>query len=173
MSDKCSVNHVFNSQLKALRSTLLPQVMEHWDELTDVQKEDMRDMGNFFCRMHILVNMALECDKTLGQLDNITQPAMPQSGESGAGRLVRTSVKALHTRGCEQSGAAADFLAFLQEKERLLMLVPYKGIDLIFYSIMQRQSIIIAKTSRSSLIYYPLGTGFSLLCWKIVVVRPM
>lgn len=104
MSDKCSVNHVFNSQLHALRSTLLLEVMEQWDELTDGQRDQMRNMGHFFCRMHILVNMALECDKTLSQLDEITQPdkthmfALAQSGESGAGRLVRTSVKA---GGCE------------------------------------------------------------------------
>lgn len=142
MSDKCSVNHVFNAQLKALRTTLLPQVMECWEDFTEAQREDVEDMGHFFCRMHILVNMALESDKTLSQLEEITLPdkihtfAYPQSGESGAGRLVRTAVKALHPRGCEQSGAAADFLAFLQEKERLLMLVPYKGnrFNILFYN---------------------------------------
>lgn len=141
MSDKCSVNHVFNAQLKALRAELLPAVVEQWDELSDATKSNLKDMGNYFCRMHILVNMALESDKVLKDLEEIdglqeAKFALPLAGESGAARLVRTAVKALHPRGCEQSGAAADFQAYLQDKERVLMLTTNKGnrFNILFYN---------------------------------------
>ena len=142
MSDKCSVNHVFNAQLKSLRADLLPTVIENWDSLTDDSKNELKDMGHFFCRMHILVNMALECDKNLVDLEAITtfgvetKFVLPKAGESGAARLVRTAVKALHPGGCEQSGAAADFQSFLQEKERVLMLTTNKGnrFNILFYN---------------------------------------
>lgn len=74
MSDKCSVNHVFNAKLQSLRTNLLPAVIDCWDTLTETEKSAAEDLGNFFCRMHILVNMALDCDKTLQQLETLTAP---------------------------------------------------------------------------------------------------
>lgn len=98
------------------------------------------EMGNYFCKMHVLVNMASEADKVLAELDHVGPEithlySLPQSGESGAARLVRTAVKALHPRGCEQSGAAADFITDLSNQNILLKLVPYKGnrFNILFY----------------------------------------
>lgn len=63
---------------------------------------------------------------------------------------MRTAVTALHPRGCEQSGAAADFQAYLQDKERVLMLTTNKGnrFNILFYN--------------SAALYYHLGdiSGF-------------
>lgn len=44
-------------------------------------------MGNYICRMHILVNMALESDKVLKDLEEIdglreSKFALPLAGES-------------------------------------------------------------------------------------------
>lgn len=103
--------------------------------------ESLRDIGNYFCKMHLLLNMATECNKVLAELDHIVvsnqhvTSALPQSGEGGAGRLARTAVKALHPRGCEKSGAAQDFMSFLGESDRALKLVPFKGnrFNILFY----------------------------------------
>lgn len=48
-------NPQFNTKLQAYREELLP-VVENWDQLSDTSKEEMSDMGEYFCKMHLLVN---------------------------------------------------------------------------------------------------------------------
>jgi E1A/CREB-binding protein len=57
-------------------------------------------MGHFFCKMHLLVNFATECDKCLKIFEqNVIvsgrNPNAFNNSESGASRLVRTAAKAL------------------------------------------------------------------------------
>lgn len=132
-SDQCSVNGVVNFNLKAIREELLPTVIENWNGLGSDNQKSLSEMGHYFCRIHLLVNMATECNKVLGELEEITcssyniNSAIPQSGESGAGRLTRTAVKSFHPRGCEKSGIAPDFMTYLANAEKVLKLVPFKG----------------------------------------------
>ena len=60
MSDLGSVNPLFNSKFKEMRELLLPKVIEHWDSLTIEQKNEFKDMSNFFCKLHLLANSATE-----------------------------------------------------------------------------------------------------------------
>lgn len=68
MSDQCSVNGVFNCDLKVVREELLPEVVQHCDTLTEQEITSRGDMGNYFCETHLLVNMATECNKVLAEL---------------------------------------------------------------------------------------------------------
>ena len=58
MSDLGPVNPVFNCQLKALREELLPKMVDNWDGLSHAQRNDLADMGNVYCKLHVLVNFA-------------------------------------------------------------------------------------------------------------------
>jgi E1A/CREB-binding protein len=112
MSDQGSVNPVFNSALADLRSDLLPVVIDNWLDLSEESQTNLRPMGNFFCKMHLLVNFATECDKALKEFEqNITvsgrNPHSFSKSESGACRLVRTAAKALTTHGSEKAGVAS------------------------------------------------------------------
>jgi len=69
MSDQSTTNPVFNRQLLELKQTLLPDVVENWDELSDVKKMEIGKISSFFCKMHIFVNMASEVDKCLAAFE--------------------------------------------------------------------------------------------------------
>ena len=122
MSDLCPVNPGFNSQFQLLRQTLLPNAMENWNILSVAPKQQLTDMANFFCKVHVPANFATECDKVLKQfesmmLDDNYNPVFAfNSKESCAVRLVRTASKAFHSLGSEQSGVASHFNSFLAGK---------------------------------------------------------
>ena len=65
MSDLGPVNPLFNAKLKAVREELLPKVIDNWEYLDQGTQSEMGDMGNFFCKLHLLSNFATECDKVL------------------------------------------------------------------------------------------------------------
>ena len=116
ISDLGPVNPSFNSQFQLLRQTLLPKAMENWNILSVEQKQQLTEMVNFVCKVHVLANFATECDKVLKQfesmmLDDDYNPVFAfNSKESCVVRLVRTSCKAFHSRGSEQSGVASHFI---------------------------------------------------------------
>ncbi|XP_065641561.1 uncharacterized protein LOC136073625 isoform X1 [Hydra vulgaris] len=97
MSDLSSVNPLFNSQLKTLREKLLPIAISNWDFLSSNIKDNMKDMSNFFCKLHLLANFASETDKVLNSFEKILlqndfETVFAFSGkECGAVRLVRTT----------------------------------------------------------------------------------
>lgn len=67
MSDLGPINPLFNAQLKTVREELLPKVFENW-EMLSIKQNDIADMGNFFCKLHLLANFASETDKVLNSL---------------------------------------------------------------------------------------------------------
>ena len=60
MSNQGSVNPVFNLALSEMRAELLP----NWIDLGEATQASLQPTSNFFCKMHLLVNFASECDKT-------------------------------------------------------------------------------------------------------------
>ncbi|XP_071511710.1 uncharacterized protein [Diadema antillarum] len=62
MGDQGLTNPQFNSRVRALRETLLLKAVENWDTLTEENQEEIANMGNFFGKMHLLVNFATEAD---------------------------------------------------------------------------------------------------------------
>ena len=65
MGDQGPTNSQFNSQVKEFREQLLPKVVDKWESLDTKSQEAIADMGNYFCKMHLLVNFATESDKVL------------------------------------------------------------------------------------------------------------
>ena len=54
MSDRASVNPLFQSKLKVYREQLLPNVIQNWDTLNQLEQTQMKEMGNFFCSLHFV-----------------------------------------------------------------------------------------------------------------------
>ncbi|XP_057300254.1 uncharacterized protein LOC130630693 [Hydractinia symbiolongicarpus] len=143
MSDLGPINPLFNSQLKSLREKLLPNVVENWNYLSETQKTDMTDMGNFFCKLHLLANFASEADKVLHSFERMvlcddyeTVFAFNSAKESSASRLVRTACKAFHVRGSDECGVASYFNSFLAGRNQKSYFVPFIGnrFYILFYN---------------------------------------
>ena len=60
MSDRAKVNISFTDRLQQYKLEVLPNIIEGWEELTNEQKLMCSKVNNFFCALHLLVNMA-EC----------------------------------------------------------------------------------------------------------------
>jgi hypothetical protein len=108
MSDQGSVNPVFNEQLRVMREEALSSILDDWEHMSPEAQSSISSLGNFVCKMHLLVNFASECDKTLQIFEKVAKAEdvaesvhVMQTAESGAARLVRTSVKAFHPHGSE------------------------------------------------------------------------
>ena len=65
MGDQGPTNPQSNAQLKSFREQLLPTAVENWNQLPETSQEALSEMGNYFCKMHLLVNFATEADKVL------------------------------------------------------------------------------------------------------------
>ena len=117
MTDQGPTMPQFNQKLDAIRQELLPHVVKNWDDLPDDVRSCIKDFGSFYCKMHPLVNFAEEVDKVLKSFEDISTSGRHahtlQTSESGVTRLVRTSSKAFHHRGCDKSGVEDVFTAFL------------------------------------------------------------
>ncbi|XP_065646071.1 uncharacterized protein LOC136076670 [Hydra vulgaris] len=143
MSDLGSVNPLFNSKFKEMRELLLPKVIEHWDSLTIEQKNEFKDMSNFFCKLHLLANFATETDKVLDSFEKIALSDAHEntfafkSFESGVARLIRTACKAFHKRGSDEAGVVGYFNSFLNGKgEDRCMFASFLGnrFNILFYN---------------------------------------
>ncbi|KAJ8043240.1 hypothetical protein HOLleu_10238 [Holothuria leucospilota] len=141
MSDQGPINPSFNKQLQDIRAKCLSKEHDNWESLPEKVKEDMVDMGNFFCKMHILVNFATEADKALKIFEShvINDGNNPHTfdscSESGSVRLIRTACKALTKHGSDKSGVASYWNSFLSTKERVNKLVTFRGnrFNIVFY----------------------------------------
>ena len=123
MSDRHIVQKKFNSVFQEFRANVLPDVVEGWGELDDVEKENMSKVNDFFCGMHYVVGLADQAEAALKAWDkllwedklvgSLAHGGYSIGGESGTLRLVRTLCKSVSTRGCEKSGRMIDFASFL------------------------------------------------------------
>ncbi|XP_048751175.2 uncharacterized protein LOC125662866 [Ostrea edulis] len=131
MSDQGATNPVFNRQLEELRENLLPDVIENWDEISEVNRLEIGKVSSFFCKMHVFVNMASEVDKCLNVFENNVclgrNPYSFEWKESGASRLTRTVSKALTMHGCEKSGVGSHFSTYLKDKGAKNKLITFRG----------------------------------------------
>jgi len=123
MSDLGPVNPLCNALLKAYREELLPEVKDNWNELNESQQSELKEMGNFFCKLHLLSNFATETDKYLKDFENLVtlddyeKQFAFNTKESSPTQLVRIACKAFHVRGSDECGVASHFNAYLRTKE--------------------------------------------------------
>ena len=135
MSDRHIVQKNFNQLLQAYREEALPVIITNWSELTAVQQKALASMNHFFCGLHFLVGLADTASEVLKQWEMIHDDDTNDS-ESGTVRLVRTTCKAIHRRGCAKSGCYITFREFLRDKGiDSIPLAAFKGnrFNIIFY----------------------------------------
>ena len=139
MGDQGPTNPQFNSQVQTLRETLLPKVVENWDTLSEENQKEIANMGNFFCKMHLLANFATEADKVL----KINEAVVVAEGknpyafgtESGGARLVRNAAKAFTSHGSDKSGMTSDWETYLEQQGKTNHMVTFRGnrFNILFY----------------------------------------
>ena len=118
MSDRASSQKAFNTLLSEYRAEVLPQVVSNWDGMSKDEQQSMSQMYNFFCGMHLVVNMAETVSESLKLFEkdhNSMEDTQPNDSESGTIRLVRTVCKAFERRGNEKSGYPLQFNIYLDK----------------------------------------------------------
>ena len=115
MSDRHAAEKLFNEMLHDFRAEILPSVAENWDQMTEMEKEQLTRMNNFFCGLHFLVGLADTAEETV-KLWEAHSTSKEVSGSSGTQRLVRTACKAFHHRGSQQCGSSTLFRTYLRKQ---------------------------------------------------------
>ena len=131
----------FNEQLTELRKELLPKVVEKWEDLSEDSKKSLEQMGNFYCKLHLLVNLGEEANKALKLFEQAATEgrnplAFLSSNESGSCRLTRTACEAFHPRGSQTAGVSEYFDVHLSENGVESKLLEFIGnrFYIIFYN---------------------------------------
>ena len=132
MSDQGPTNATFNEQLTELQKDFLPKVVEKWQDLAENSKKSLEEMGNFYCKLHLLVNLGEEANKALklfehAAIEGRNPLAFLSSNESGSCRLTRTACEAFHPRGSQTAGVSEDFDVHLSENGLESKLVEFIG----------------------------------------------
>ena len=119
MSDRASAQKSFNTLLQEYRSGILPSIVHNWENITVQEQQSMAQMFNFFCGMHLVVNMADHVSESLKLFEqaHLTDTQSVVSSDSGSGtiRLIRTACKAFEKRGDEKSGYPLQFNTYLKQ----------------------------------------------------------
>ena len=117
MSERAAAQKSFNALLATYRSDILPSVVNNWNSLSNDEQSTMSQMNNFYCGMHLVVNMAERTSESLKlverNFDSQATHAICTEHESGTVRLIRTACKAFEKRGDEKSGCPLHFEAYL------------------------------------------------------------
>jgi len=106
---------LFNEILHEFRADILPTVAENWDQMTEMEKEQLTHMNNFFCGLHFLVGLADTAEEVV-KLWEAHSTSKEASASSGTQRLVRTACKAFHHRGSQQCGSSTLFRTYLRKQ---------------------------------------------------------
>ena len=141
MSDHCATNGVFNELLKDLRAEVLPEIVEQWEALNDNEKTTLKDMGNFFWKVHPLVTFAEQANKALLKFETAclqgkSKYALPVAGEAGSTQLIRTACSAFQKRGHQAAGMTPYFAAYLSDLDAQIQLAQFEGnrFNIIFFN---------------------------------------
>ena len=65
MSDRAATNIKFNTLLDNYRRDLLPSIAENWSLMTDDEQATAAKVNHHFCRLHLVVNLAEQCNAVL------------------------------------------------------------------------------------------------------------
>ena len=103
MSDQGPINPLFNAQLKILRESVLPTAIENWVTFDAIKKDELKEMSNYFCKLHLIANFGTETDTHLKEFEQImlhddfeTNFVFASKKESGAFRHIRRACKVYH-----------------------------------------------------------------------------
>ena len=83
MSDCHTAEKLFHEFVRDFRAEILPTILDNWDVLSDVEREQMTCM-NIFCGLHYLVGLAEFSDKTISFWESSSCDNELSSGSSAA-----------------------------------------------------------------------------------------
>ncbi|XP_021339530.1 uncharacterized protein LOC110440700, partial [Mizuhopecten yessoensis] len=138
MSDRASTEKLFNSLLQDYRCTVLPHVIDNFDQLTTEEQGLCGQMNNFFCGLHLLVGMADVSEETLKKFEasylegkligSADKPELKRyhRTESGTLRLLRTSSKAFAMGEDEKNGVHLPWKTYLSQKNEKNYILRFK-----------------------------------------------
>ena len=117
MSDRASSQKAFNTLLSEYRAEILPKIVTNWDGISEDEQQSMSQMHNFFCGMHLVVNMAETVSESLKlfERDHNMEDTQLSDSESSTIRFMRTACKAFERRGNEKSGYPLQFNTYFNE----------------------------------------------------------
>ena len=134
MTDRASVNTKFNTLLEGYRRDVLASTVEGWAELEQAEQAAAAKLNNHFCGLHMLVNLAEQCNSVLREFEashsdsSTSSSSTSDKGECGTIQLIRGACKAFERHGSEQSGRMVDFATFANGKGiPKLPLTAFKG----------------------------------------------
>ena len=77
MSDKGPTNATFNEQLTEIGKNFLAKVVKKWEELCESSKNSHEELTNFYCILHLFVNLGKKANKPL----KLFKPAATKGGK--------------------------------------------------------------------------------------------
>ena len=138
MSDRCATQKKFNDLFEEYRSSVIPDVIDKWNTLTDVEQKNLNSINDFFCGLHFLVGLADQAEASIKLWEGLLigdakvgslNHGSYSKGESGTLRLIRIVCKSVSEKGCEKSGRMVTFGTFLKEHYSMseIPLYPFLG----------------------------------------------
>ncbi|XP_046565768.1 uncharacterized protein LOC124274447 [Haliotis rubra] len=125
MSDRAATEKSFNSLLKHYRTALLSEIIPGWHVLSKREQESLGNMHNFYCGLHLLVNLADQSASTLSQYE--AKIAKSSRSESEVVNLIRMCCKAFSRGGDEKSGCYELMTLFLESRGVNNKLTNFRG----------------------------------------------
>ena len=80
MSDRAAAQKSFNALLATYRASILPNIVKNWGALSESEQSTMSQMYNFYCGMHLVVNMVEHASESLKLVErnyNLPPPPPP------------------------------------------------------------------------------------------------
>ena len=114
MSDRAATEVSFKELLLAYRSDLMKGHIDNFDLMTPEEQLLLTRMFNFFCGLHLLVNIAELMDGIFKQWESTRLGT--ESQESGILRVVRNASKAFAPGADNKNGAYLEFSTYIRRK---------------------------------------------------------
>lgn len=90
MSDRHAAEKLFSQLLEDYRKDILPDVTENWPQMSEIERDQLTSMNNFFCGLHYLVGLADSADEVLKKWEMQSSSSVNARLDSSSGtqRLV-------------------------------------------------------------------------------------
>ena len=65
MSDGCATQKKFSNLFQKYHSSVIPDVIDKWNTLTDVEQKILNSINDFFCKLRFLVGLADQAEASI------------------------------------------------------------------------------------------------------------
>ena len=144
MSDRAATEVKFNTLLNDYRETIMPTVIDNYDQMPESERTAIGYIANFFCGLHDLIHIAEASEKAISETEkvlvtaNVPEDVHGWTNEAMTVRLIRTCCmirtccKAFAAGADEKNGVYGYFIAFVraflrQHNLHSLPIVPFRG----------------------------------------------